>query len=930
MRKNKIVALIVTLVMVMQTLCCFTVFAQDATKTVLDTAEYDFFSALDMVPQADIFNVEDGMTRAQFAFVAARLSGWDGSNQGTSPFVDVADESQYKDAITFLYNTKIVQGTGASQFKPNDKITYIDATSIMIKILGYGTIAAAKYGEYPLSHIRMGDNLDLYDGIKTYGQSEALTSEDAFILLKNAAIASVAIPTAFGDTNEYSFDSKNTLLYVYHDIVKSEGVVTDDGYSAIDGATKLEPGAAIISGKKLSKSENGNTAKGLLGMYVDYYYVEDTNKFVYAEAQPNTSDVVTIKYDMLVPESSDFSLTNIVYYDANDKVKNAKISTTVDLVYNGGAYPGFATDDLKIESGFMVLIDRDTDKVYDAVNITEYQDVVVKGYDSANNVIYTEGVSINLDDYNQYIITDLDNREIKLENLVKDTVASVVAAKDNSSIHVISCAKNIVQGNVEYAETTEKKISVSGKIYEFANQFLENQKNGVTDSKDPEIGENYRFLLNADGKIVKAILLKSNAWYEGYCIGVGPDGTGLDTSAKMRTMTPQGGLLDLYFGNKVSINGEAGISPSKLLESPYLFKTKDGESYPIRQPLKYKIDSWGKITAIEVAVDNTTKEKQEIYKYGFDLDNFSKDVSLSSTEFKADLVQALNGMYFVTGDTLVISDPYLVNEQANAYKYEDVELISSLGHGQYDPADLYEVDEHYNVGMIVFKGSSTGGAMDFSKLFDERNQSLFVVDKVMRKLDEEGEKVKVITGVSYGAYVEYAELEEGIIPDDIEFGDICAYGITDNKLNGIHVLHKGAGDYMLKDDDGNYMTSKLVDGNRGASTILNSEWSTQYAPLYSVADKSFVLKFDPKVSIQNNGGSVIMNDLTLFSYSTNGGNVKVTIIDRKNGTVRPGTFADVYTNITPSANGEAEVDDSTPRVFVYRRFDYAREMVFIK
>ncbi len=924
MKNNKFgVALILALVMIVQSFCAVSVFAQDASapKTPVESAGYDLLSALGMLPDGAIYYSEDAMTRGQFAYIAARLSGWNGNSQGETPFVDVADSYLNKDAITYLYNTGIVQGTGGLEFNPEGSITYIDATSIMIKILGYGAIAPAKYGEYPLSHIRMGDSLDLDDDLGSPAMSDALTCDKAITLLCNAAAAPMAIASSFGDTTEYTFEKKDTLLYTYYDIVKSEGVVTDDSVSAINGASTLNAGAAIISGVKLAPSTNGYSAKGLLGMYVDYYYIESNMEFVYAQIQTGTSDVITITYDMLAPNSPDFSITNIVYYTKNDKVKNAQLAANVDLVYNGGAYPAFGVADLKIKSGYITLIDRDTDKVYDAVSITEYNDVVIKGYDITSNTIYTEGGSILLEEYNQYIITDLNGTEIKLESLAKDTIASVVAAKDKSAIQVISCAKNVVQGVVSYADTTEHVYYVNDKGYELSNQFIANNVSQLPNSKYPDVGENYRLLLNADGNIVKAVYVASNSWYTGYCIGVGPDGTGIGVSAKMRAMTPQGGLLDLYFANKVSVNGEAAITPSKLLESTYFFKTaEDGSTYPIRQPLKYRLDSWGKITAVEVAVDNTNKAE---YKYGFDLENFSKDKSLDNTEFKADLVQALNGMYFVTKDTLVISDPYMVDEQANAYEYEDVELIPALGHGEYDPADLYEVDEHFNVGMIIFKGSSTSGAIDFSKNFDDRAQSLFVVDKVMRKLDEEGEEIKVITGVSYGGYVEYPELEEGIIPADIKFGDICAYGVEDGKINGIHVLKSAGGD--------EYGASGLVDGNRGTEVVINSEWSTQYAPLYSVAEKSFVVKFDdPGVTIKNNGAAITMNNVELYSYSTNGGNVKVTVLDRESKTVRPGTFADVYTNVTPDSKGNATIDEATPRVFVYRRFDYAREIVFIK
>ena len=247
--------------------------------------------------------------------------------------------------------------------------------------------------------------------------------------------------------------------------------------------------------------------------------------------------------------------------------------------------------------------------------------------------------------------------------------------------------------------------------------------------------------------------------------------------------------------------------------------------------------------------------------------------------------------------------------------------------------------------MAVF-GSKVETASSVND-YDNRTQSLFVVDKIMRKLDDEGKVVKVVTGVAGGSRVEYAEYEEDVIPENLKFGDVCAYAIQEQKLAAIKVIASlDTGDLYL-DSDENFVGMSADEkekalynisynnGDERDDNIHDNVWSTQYGPIYSVADKSFVLMLAKR-------DSTYYNIDPLFGYSTNGGNMKVTILDRKTKTVRPGTFGEVYTKVVPRSiildedgNGVIDkadygVDNSTPRAFIYRRYSYAREMIFIK
>lgn len=861
-------------------------------KTPLSSSEYAFFNALGMTEKNIAFYEEDNITRGDFAYVIARLAGYKGgSYKASKTFADISNDAYYRDAVNYLYDMKIVNGSGYRMFEPQSDISFNEMAKISVTLLGYGEIASAKYGASPLCYVRMADNLDLFDGIDMSEGSTFATTEQAFTFLKNTAVATTAQVDVYGEeTTEFVFDSKNTLLYINYGIAWDEGVVYDNGLTSTEGPSKHKAGSAVIGDVVLRKTAGDFDITGFIGMYVEFFYYEDSDALVYASLVEN-NNVIRIAYDSLVPDDKSFSHTNVVYYNENDKLKEAKISMNASMIYNGVAYPGYSLAQLKIKSGYLTLIDSGTDKVYDIVSAVEYDDRYLTSLDINANILYTETGTIRLDDYKNMVVTDHNGMIKGLDKLTKRSIISVLASKDNTFIRIIDCSALSVNGIVTGLD--DDYIYVDDTPYITSDAFYRNQNAEMPDSQNPVVGRRYTFLLNADGDIVKARPETADGWFTGYCVGIANEGSGINADIKARIFMLDKTLFEPYLKERIKLNGGNGtVKAEDILSSDLFFNN----GKPIRQPIKFKLNSWGEIVEIETAIDNVDRTE-----YGFNTDYFSKDMYYPSVSFKGDSVKAINSMYFVSNQTLIIYDPYLTEENPG-YQIKDIQVLSSnemSSYSGFDEAYLYDIDAGLNVGIFVFGDFGSGSKGD-----EYWDTVLLTVDKVSRVLDEEEQIRKCVTGVSYGTSVKYFEEKEGILPAGLKQGDVCRIKTVNGEIKDIEVLISLAGDHQEA-----FISGKLI----------NTTWSNAYGPIYSVSDNSVVL-VGPDESEYGK----------LLGFSNNNTNTRITIYDRELEKVYAGSWKDVYTNVAPNSIGEAVIDDSTPRAYIYRRYDYAREMVIVK
>ena len=116
--------------------------------------------------------LDRNITRAEFATLAVRIEGMEDvqeEHRGKTIFKDVAAKHWASGYINIAVSKGLIIGFGDETFRPEEKITYVQALTVIIRILGYEKDVV---GEWPDNYIDMGRNL----GLVTQGDGPFVSS----------------------------------------------------------------------------------------------------------------------------------------------------------------------------------------------------------------------------------------------------------------------------------------------------------------------------------------------------------------------------------------------------------------------------------------------------------------------------------------------------------------------------------------------------------------------------------------------------------------------------------------------------------------------------------------------------------------------------------------------------------------------------------
>lgn len=176
------------LLLVLMTLVPFSGFAGDI--------DPDFQDAINLCQALGIIqNYEDGtfrpdnkVTRAEFSTILIRLLSLEQAAEAIdepSKFNDVADNHWAKKQINLLYTLGYINGVGNGQFMPDGNITYEQAVKTLVVILGYGVLADTSSEPWYTTYITIGAKIGLLKKTQ-FEISETLTRAQLAQLISNA------------------------------------------------------------------------------------------------------------------------------------------------------------------------------------------------------------------------------------------------------------------------------------------------------------------------------------------------------------------------------------------------------------------------------------------------------------------------------------------------------------------------------------------------------------------------------------------------------------------------------------------------------------------------------------------------------------------------------------------------------------------------
>ncbi len=513
---KRIISLLVALSMLL-TVCGGSAFAAGQTGYPdVDGTGYEapvsILSALGIMPgyTDGNFHPYSTVTRAEMAEIGVRLRGI--TDYGTI----VSDEEiQFKDvighplaaAVAYARSIGIIDGSDDGYFYPDDPVTYEQAVKMIVGAIGYDYYATT-LADYPTGYLMTANELKLTNGVGlTVGSY--ITRGDVAKIIYKALTVDMMVESSYTNDSRVSYEivkGKN-ILNTYFDIEKIRGVVEENDRTGLYGVSTLEDGEVKIGDEIFY---DGDTNVGdYVGYYVTFYALETENRdrrvIVSYKVESNRNDYFKLNAE----DIEDVSLNTkayIVEYWKSDTAKttsSVKISTSPLVIYNGVALTDFTLNDLKPNYGQVTLIDTDNDNLYDLVDITAYDIMLVLNASASSGTIsaypaYTTGVrTVQLDETEDDLydvrILDGEGKSVPFSSITKNSVLHVAVSKDaGSTMRTVIVSNDSITGTVQ-RKNDDGTYVINDKEYEVIGYMK--SENAMS------VGDKGTFYLTYDGRI---------------------------------------------------------------------------------------------------------------------------------------------------------------------------------------------------------------------------------------------------------------------------------------------------------------------------------------------------------------------------------------------------------------------------------------------
>lgn len=830
-------------------LLCFSLVSVTATEEIKVLTDLGIITGY----EDGTFKPEKEITRAEMAKLLACVAGADGS-MIDEVFTDVPATHWANGYINYGYTMGAIAGRGDGTFDPEGKVTFNEATKMIVSLLGYDIVAAAK-GGYPKGYLYVADSmLKLTKGIAARDGSRQTVAT----LLYNALEAPIMEPTSWSEGDLEFTKGDRTLLKDYLNITKIEGVVTNTYF---DNFIDKEDKDIVIETEDdvLTFSANDTGIENYFGYTVIALIkdIEDKKELVAVAPKGNKNSTLEIAFDEIeqgeIGEKSNYY--TIEYYEDLDdedpvvaKIRREVLEREQDDAYyfiNGeaadldaffGNVESVYGEDCNID-GNIRLLDNDGNGIYDFVFVeTVTKEIAVKTINEKSfRVTGKAGTDSDVFDPeadNYYVTFFKDGAVATFDDIAEDDILSVVELYDGN-VKKVYISSETVEGRVT---STTNNYKIAGAIYSQSNQY------GSTISK----GDEGTFFLNYNGKIAYAESEKTLGGDYAFVLDVntGKPAFGVPVYTILM-MNAKGEWIQTELAEKVSFYTYNAVEEEFEKETieiedemTDIAAATDGafdvdtasEDYPVLElgnvaefrVIKYALNSAGEISSITIP---TTEDADE--------EDFSIETGFADAEYNADR-NRLVGKTGVAKNAVVFTIDVDTNNIADVSKKKEVSVASAK---IFEDDELYtgiafdNVDDEFNCLIIT----------DTDADIDEE-AALLVVDEIYEEENDEEEVYLVIEGYMNGEEVtlntvadaDLSSAFDAILIDGADFNEFYTAYDSDEFMTGAV--------YEVATNDAGLVTDiKLIH----AVVDLESDWfeADIYAPDYDFDDEDGVAYF---------------------------------------------------------------------------------------
>ena len=741
-----------------------------------------------------------------------------------SPFFDVENDDEYYGYVSLAAKLGICSGYTDGFFGTYDKASAEAAEKFLICGMGFPA-GAANSAEGTTNFSTLARRIGIYDGISVGGE---LTRGKFFKMLYNALHCETFTEPFMANSGYIT--SGETLLHQVYGINRGTGTVTEtELYSFFGRAT--DEGCISIDESTYVTEEDYNS---LIGQNVCFYYKDEMSgkerSIIYVHPTYNTNEVYTYMSADLKAYRKD-ARTLECQEDGKNKSIYRRLSVDVVLLVNGSPAKELSEEYLIPKDGKVTLIDNDKDGAIDCVIAESYETYIVSAIDTDRTYVYDSisGGRIDLSDSKKRIcVFDSYNREVGINSLV---VGDILLAAEGEERTVIYISKNILSAvlSKHILDNGQDIYEVQGKEYKLSPYYEKNR----TDK--PEIGKDYLIYFDVLDRIVY----------------VEPNTAKMNNVAFLIGGTEESG----GFGNKIMLKlllADGTLKTAKLSEKCKIDGKRCNDSDEAKKALSIK---------------KYDKDGIEIYNgYRNTLLTYSESVDGELTEintaYKMDTDGVLKKPYEITNGVITSSDPetkengmYLSYEDSATREYLGIRSFS--GYGVLSSSAkifLVPVDESGNVNArtenknyIVtgisyltnyskynqeqYKYSKDSGSGDVMVIYYNPNGSkakpdsqVTLITGIGDTIDDDGEQVKMLTGLNNGKEVSY-RIERDLDMGDISVGDaVRLYFNTRDDISYVELIYDLSKDVFY-----------------GARTSYGVAYGTSFNPLYDMTDNVITL-----------------------------------------------------------------------------------------
>lgn len=715
---------------------------------------------------------DDYMTRGEFAQVIHNLIGDAEPVAGTYIFADLPLDHKHYEAIQRCVQRGYMGGF-EGLIRPDDYVTYIEAMTVMARVLNYADYAKHN-GDYTRGYYTTAKMLGLLNNTSITSSDQPMTNANAAAMIYNAMQCNI---NRLSQINPFYYEYASvdkTLSYDMLSLNHIKGIMNSNGYMDITGNNLYGKNLVVIDNYRFSAKNSDISFRNLIGQEVSVYYDDDYNIVSIAPTPKNTVLTVT-RYDFV-------SLSNNVFkYVDNDVERKISVDKNVACFLNGMPVLDFdATGFSNAHFADVRLVDNNEDMIVDAIFVSVYKTFVVHSVDSEGVVSsYNNADSVDLSEENgkEIIIYNASGNIVLPDAITPNSVVSVIESDDFIYVKFVN---SLVEGVVD--EIDDYSVTI--------NKLQIDVPNGTKPYFDDIKPDNYvTAFFDFDNRIVyveKNVNLSSDIQY-GFVVDCNLK-DGLDKTLRVKIFTKEGKMETLKVRNKFKINGYSK-TVNKLDSAPEQFFEKGEVKHSV---ILYKLSPEGEITEITFAASFLGEEED-----GF--------IQTASRLKKSIVASGYDSQVFVNGSTTFFCVPS--SDFSNEEDYE-IMLRSEIPTTAQHTVDAYHFSKNNGYAdVVVMYGKSS--PINY-------NTKLSVITKISEGLDNNGEKVLKVSHFVDSSVVSGVAKKADIITKvkDYKPGDSVRISTLDGEIVACEKIY---------DYDDKKFTKSSKGGEEPTSSLYNKE-----------------------------------------------------------------------------------------------------------